>query len=247
MKKTAHLPKDIFRNSLGVVNPLVLVGLAAAGIIVYLLFTSTFPFNNSKLESTYPKPPANAANTTTGNGAPSGTHYNLNIIGVPKGKTADMTSSQGHRIFVPLEGQCKIKLSLGDFQVLDGNCTEGPAAFQLPNPDPTNSGITTYSVWVRALGKPGGSSTTTPCATDPVSGETYCSTQTMVAMRNKGQSSFSDVSKLLLYLYVDLNADGVVERYPLFDSALQDYYWQYDNNGLKLLQMRFYPVSSNVN
>jgi len=24
----------------------------------------------------------------------------------------------------------------------------------LPNPDPTNSGTTTYSVWARALGKP---------------------------------------------------------------------------------------------
>ena len=183
----------------------------------------------------------------TGNGAPSGSHYNLNIIGVPKGKTASMTGGSGHRIFVPLEGNCKINLSLGDFQVLDGNCTDGPANFQLPNPDPDNSGITTYSVYARALGKPGGSSTMTPCATDPVSGETYCSTHTTVSVRGSGKQSFSNVSKTLLYVYADINADGNVERYPLFDSALQDYYWSYDNNGLKLLQLRFYPISTNVN
>ncbi len=31
----------------------------------------------------------------TGNGAPSGSHYNLNIICVPNGKKADMTGTQG--------------------------------------------------------------------------------------------------------------------------------------------------------
>ena len=44
----------------------------------------------------------------TGNGAPSGPHYNLNIIGVPKDKTADMTGNNGHRIFVPLLGKTSI-------------------------------------------------------------------------------------------------------------------------------------------
>ena len=101
-----------------------------------------------------------------GNGAPNGPHYNLNIIGVPKDKTADMTGNNGHRIFVPLEGNCRINLSLGDFRVLDANCTDGPSAFQLPNPDPDGDGTTTYSVYARALGKIGGSSTTTTCFDD---------------------------------------------------------------------------------
>lgn len=188
-----------------------------------------------------------AAGPTTGNGAPSGSHYNLNIIGVPKGKTADMTGGSGHRIFVPLSGACQIKLSLGDFKVLDGNCTDGPASFQLPNPDPTNSGVTQYSVYARALGKPGGRSTTTTCATDPTTGDVYCSVESMVMVRTTGKSSFTNVSKDLLYIYADLDGDGKTERYPLFDDTLQNYYWQYDNNGLKLVQLRFYPVSTNVN
>src|SRR5262245_36810078 len=39
-----------------------------------------------------------------GNGFPTGGHdYRLNIIGVPKDKTADMTNNNGRRIFVQLE------------------------------------------------------------------------------------------------------------------------------------------------
>lgn len=182
-----------------------------------------------------------------GNGAPSGSHYNLNIIGVPKSKSADMSGSSGHRIFVPLEGKSQILLGEGSFQVLDANGTDGSAKFQLPNPDPENDGYTVYSVYARALGKPGGSSTTTTCATDPVTGEVYCSTESMVMVRTKGKQSFSNVSRELLYMYVDLDGDGTIERVPLFDDRLQDYFWSYDNNGLKLLQLRFYPISTNVN
>jgi hypothetical protein len=86
--------------------------------------------------------PAHAGVTPTGSGAPSGAHYDLNLIGVDKTKSATMTGSDTHTIFVPLSGTCKINLSEGDFQVLDGNCTDGPAAFQLPNPDPGNTGTT---------------------------------------------------------------------------------------------------------
>ena len=182
----------------------------------------------------------------SGNGAPSGPHYNLNIIGVPKGKSADMTGNYGHRIFVPLAGSTKILLSQGEFQVLDANGTDGSAAFQLPNPDPDNNGVTEYSVWARALGKPGGSSTTTTCAIDEF-GVEWCSIYSMVLVREKGKSPFQNVTKQLLYVYVDLDVDGVVERYPLFSDALQDYFWSYANNGLKLAQLRFYEVATDVN
>jgi hypothetical protein len=192
---------------------------------------------------------ASKAALATGNGAPSGSHYNLNIIGVPKGKTADMTGSMGHRIFVNLDGNSKIMLAEGDtYQVLDANGTDANGAqFQLPNPDVDNDGITSYSVWARALGKPGGSSTMTTCAYDPVSMEDVCSTESLVSVRSKGKSSFTNVSKDLLYLYADLDGDGTTERYPLFDDRLEDYYWNYDNNGLKVLQLRFYEIATDVN
>jgi hypothetical protein len=180
----------------------------------------------------------------TGNGAPKGAHFNLNIIGVDQGKT--MSGGSGNVIFVPRTGSTKILLSEGPFDVLDKNGTDGSAAFQLPNPDPDNSGTTTYSVYARALGKPGGSSKTTTCATDAATGETYCSVYTSVLTRTSGKQSFSNVSKELLYIYADLDGDGTVERVNLFGDELTDYYWQYDNSGLRLAQLRFYEVPTTV-
>ena len=182
-----------------------------------------------------------------GNGAPSGAHYNLNLIGVPKSKKPDMSGNSGHRIFVALDAKTRILLSEGDFAVLDATGTDGPASFRLPSPDPDNNGVTEYSVFARALGKPGGSGSIQTCATDPVTQEEWCSIYQLVLVRNKGKQSFENVSRELLYVFVDLNGDGTVERIPLFDDRLQDYFWEYDNNGLKLVQLRFYEVPTDVN
>lgn len=183
-----------------------------------------------------------------GNGAPSGAHYNLNIIGVPKEKTADMSNSQGHRIFVKLEGKTKIDLQEGDFQVIDPNGTDGKAAFQLPNPDPDGDGVTVYSVFVRALGKPGGSATMTSVLVDEL-GQEWWSTENKVVVRNKGGSKFENVSRELLYICVDWDQDGTCdEKLPLFGNEAYSYFWDYDNSGLKLAQLRFYPdVSTDTN
>ena len=185
--------------------------------------------------------------TQTGNGAPSGGHYSLNIIGVPKNKTAALTDSSGHRIFVPLWGNPKIMLNQGtDFAVLDANGTDGQAVFQLPNPDPDGDGTTVYTVFARALGKPGGKSLTTTCAIDPVDLTEVCSVAVLELQRTKGKSTFLNVSKELLYIYADINDDGVLDRVPLFDQRLTGYFWDYDNQGLKLAQLRFYECTTTV-
>lgn len=187
-----------------------------------------------------------------GNGAPSGPHYNLNIIGVKNDKNADFSGGNGHRIFVDLKGHTKIMLAEGDFAVLDANGTDGTARFQLPNPDPTNSGTSQYSVFARALGKPGGKADMTTGAYEWIDlnengvvdeGELYLrmSVITLPLERKNGKQAFENVTKYLLYIYVDLDGDGTAERYNLFNDALQDYFWQYDNQGLKLVQLRFYP------
>src|SRR5262245_662993 len=95
------------------------------------------------------------ANAQVGKGL-NGSHYNLNIIGVPKGKTADMTDTSGHTIFVPLEGTVKIYYVAGDtFQVLDRNGTDADGATIMV---PSSPGETTvcYNVYATGLGKPGG-------------------------------------------------------------------------------------------
>lgn len=185
-----------------------------------------------------------SAQGLAGNGAPSGPHFNLNIIGVPKGKSADITS--GGRIFVPLTGKSRILLSEGDFAVIDANGTDGSAAFQLPAPDADGDGTTSYSVFARALGKPGGSSTITTCASDPVSGEEICSADSLVAVRTSGRQKFENVSRELLFIEADLDGDGTTELVSLFDDALEGFLWDVDNQGLRLLQLRFYEVPTTV-
>lgn len=203
-----------------------------------------------------------------GNGAPSGAHYNLNIIGVEKGKTADMSGSDRHTIFVALtnsgDTHSNIYLTPGDFQVCDGNAfdsvhnctglevkTTAGAMFQLPCNTNVPADITcaggvyskAYEVWARALGTPGGSATITTCAWDPILNEEICSTENVVLVRYTGKSNFKNVTNELTSLVADIDGDGDTERVALFSGGLEDFAWQYANKGLRLAQLRFYLIN----
>jgi hypothetical protein len=196
--------------------------------------------------------PASGAN---GNGAPSGSHYNLNVIGVPKGKSADMTGTSGHTIFVGLgsdgsPSSCRILLEQGDYRVLDRNCTDdGQARFRLPGPeDPNNTGVSQYSVFARALGTPGGSADVVSCFYDQQTATQYCSVadNILTLKRETGKSSFQNVTKNLLYIYANIDTDTQIERVPLFSDPLDSYWWDWTNKGLKLAQLRFYHCQTVV-
>lgn len=214
----------------------------------------------------------------TGNGAPSGAHYNLNIIGVPQDKSADMDQPGGHVIFVPLGGEVngnsngngkgnksnntRILLSPGDeFLVIDKNGTDGRAEFQLPG-----DVSTTYQVYARGLGKPGGESSLQLCGADDPGLDGEYGTEddqlicggTEIFMKKK---KFTDVSATLLFLSASvdpeselgvclgLDTDPLVDEpiedveIELFNECLDGYLWEYTNNGLKLLQLRFYMMA----
>jgi len=184
--------------------------------------------------------PASAA---TGNGAPSGAHYNLNIIGVPKDKTADMTGSSGHRIFIPLSGKTDILLREGDYQVIDGNGTDGSASFQLPNPD-DGSGQLAYSVWVRPVAGKGDISFQS-CFTEFETNGVWCYAGDLVQNLTK-TNKFTDVSRDLLQVCADTDtgAGTDLELVPLFSDLGEDYFWHVDNDGMRNVQMRFYDIST---
>jgi hypothetical protein len=214
-----------------------------------------------------------ATSAWAGNGAPSGAHYNLNIIGVENPKSSTLTGSDRHTIFVGLGSKkpaapvtTDIWLVPGDFQVCDGNgfdaahdCAGQPvgrgmdgAVFQLPcnTAIPTDYGCAggtasaSYTVWGRALGQPGGSALITTCAYDET-GTRICSSENTVNVfsRGHGKQVFQNVTSALTTLQnVTFFLDGVevFGDVSLFNTALEDYLWQYDNNGLRLAQIRFY-------
>jgi hypothetical protein len=199
-----------------------------------------------------PSPVPALSTASTGNGAPSGEHYNLNIIAVPHAKSGDLTGG-GNVIFVGLGTKTeavttKILLdqsATGVFEVTDKDGTDGQAKFSLPLPG-------SYTVWARALGKPYGEGTLTTCATDitgaPADGD-ICSALSEVFVRGTGKSSFRNVTTNLTTISLDPVLDAAAvdacggTTVNLFDGCLEGYFWQYDNNGLKLLQLRFYPAA----
>src|SRR6266508_659819 len=195
----------------------------------------------------------------------SGPHYNLTIIGVPKNKTVSMDNTNGHTLFVPLDTNglvsksVKISYVIGDdFQVLDRNCTDADGCtIQVPT-DPTNS--TCYTVVAVGLGKPNGFAVVNvECAFDTtlVGGGTCTDAlveNTFEIDRTTGGSNKPhrvDITKDFLVSGC-FDVGGVVGVCDAGDiqftnvwifnlSQFQDYFWNYDNTGLKNMQIRFYP------
>jgi hypothetical protein len=214
-----------------------------------MFVTGTLSACDSPTATSLRQPGAAVASVaSTGNGAPSGSHYNLNIIGVPHDKSPNFNGGNGGRIFVDLTGSTRIDLTKGDYQVTDADGTDGTAGFQLPDPD-DGSGQLAYSVWIRALGNPKGSASMATCFTEFETASTWCNSGDLVVSlkRIASPTKFVDVSKQLLQVCADVNADPLVtnlQLVPLFSDLGTDYFWEYDNTGLKLAQMRFYPVST---
>ena len=186
-----------------------------------------------------------AAVAGQGNDMPSGSHYNLNLIGV-EDKTATMDGNNGHRIFVKLWGPTKIYLRQGDFNVIDANGTDSNGAtFQLPAADADCDGDSDYGVFVRELGTPWGGATMTTCLYDKQDpNTTYCSSESVTLARETGKPRTQEVTKKLLTVLYDIDGDTDLDRTPLFGDDSYGYLWDYANRGLRLAQLRFYDEAS---
>jgi hypothetical protein len=244
-----------------------------------------------------------------GNGFPEGGHdYRLNIIGVPKDKTADMDNNNGRRIFVQLESnnvvtnpggknnqlakgggddQNHIYLcnstngendvndprcdawratNVGQFGVIDANATNGDGAILgIPDPcvdaDPLTPCTPSYSIWARTHGQTGNATITT-CADETGTGfdgvdDVWCGSNG-ITLYAKGGAKASEITNNLLHMTITV--DGVTNPQLaaclgistttsttldvfIFDRCFENYFWNYDNNGLKLLELRFYSAS----
>ncbi len=97
-----------------------------------------------------------------GNGAPSGHHYNLNIIGVPNEKNENFDGGNGARIFVSRTGQTQFYIHGGDsYQILDRDGTDGKVGTGVDDPgivfpyDETMNPTWRVDIYVRLLGPKG--------------------------------------------------------------------------------------------
>jgi hypothetical protein len=227
---------------------------------------------------------AYAGDGLTGNNAPSGSHYNLNLLGKDHCPGDDLKDSNRHNIVVLLnysdpdannklgdtlcaEGNespdCLInldkrnKIFLGpgeDFQVTDGNACDGDGAELILPYDVA----TAWEIYIRELGTPGGSGDIRTCGIDVgpdgIEGtdddEIVCSTNNVELRRTKGKSLFrneTDALTTIVYCIPIYDEFGVEigcdeDTALLFDEDFYRYFWDYDNNGLRLIQLRFYPV-----
>ena len=148
--------------------------------------------------------------------------------------------------------------------VIDANATDGDGALlAVPDPCAGSSSIDgctpRYSIWARA--RAGANAEITTCGTEdaPYDGttDTWCGSNGIVLYPTHGRKAV-DVSDNLLFMTillsgtndelencingttgVDYPAGGEYDIY-LFDRCFQDYFWNYDNNGLKNLELRFY-------
>ncbi len=185
-----------------------------------------------------------AALAGTGNGAPSGAHFTLNIHGVSNSNGTSYSGNNKNDIFVPLTGRCTIDLQKGTtFEVLQPDCTKHVnALFQLPTPCTTTTCTTyAYQVWVRAL-TPKGTATMRTCFTTKTTGTTFCDTTVVVLKKSR---TFSNVTDTLLSVCETVT--GTLKNEPIFSTSLQTYFWQYTNHGLRLAQFRFYPITQASN
>jgi hypothetical protein len=153
-----------------------------------------------------------------------------------------------------------------DFGVIDANATNDDGAlFALPDPcadaDPLTSCTPTYAIWARA--KAGsGSATITTCADEYGTGfdgydDIWCG-DNGITLDKQTYFKAVDVSDNLLFMTIYVNdlsdpelaaciggpgaTDGDTDEYDiyLFDDCFENYFWNYDNNGLKNLELRFY-------
>ena len=76
-----------------------------------------------------------------------------------------------------------------------------------------------------------------------------------ITERPKGKSIFTNVTAPLLTIVLKIEIldgpegaviDTIYVRIPIFDSMLEKEYWEYDNHGLKLLQVWIYDIETNV-
>ena len=196
-----------------------------------------------------------------GNSIPdNGKHFNLNFIGVEKGKTADMDNPDRHTVFVSLGKNEAVTTKIyvvpnvddpDEFAVIDGNGTDGVAIIAVPF---EYYGTLSYNVYATALGKPNKSVHVDATAVfDDFTEGALLMTEFDLTSHNKQPPKAVNISDIFRASgWIDENENGIQDAGDtIFTNVwvfnvptLEEYFWDYTNSGLKLMQVRFYETTS---
>lgn len=165
----------------------------------------------------------------TGNNAPPGKHYNLNIIGVPHEMSDNFDGGNGSRIFILRTGTTSFYVhgeDGGSYQVLDHDGTDGSVGSSRLDPGiifpyDIDTGRWQVDIWVRLVG-PNDPNNTLDIETSYFDGAAWAHYSTINLTKN---AKFQMKGR-------DLLADGY-----------QDMLWEMDpGTKFRICQMRIYLV-----
>ncbi len=179
--------------------------------------------------------------------SPKTNHYSLNLVGVPDDKFEAFYDDERSEesIYVGLRGNSRVMLRKASqdegFGIIEANGLEDVAIFQLPTLSETE-----YQLFVRPLGIPRAESQ--PHDVDPSTNEDIASMGTIIIVKGNGADRDTDIGSKLMTVNVaaeDINRDDVIDEldittYKIFDEVLEGYLWEYNDEGLKVSQLRFY-------
>ena len=183
--------------------------------------------------------PTNPDETYKGNGMPSGWHYNLNIIGKAEPISVE-EDPNAHTMFVPEDSTPPTKIYMkqnlsegATFQITDRNGFDGETEIEIAPGE--------YDVYARALGKPNRWVNITSWGnfTDG-DGYVWYRIGAIDLNRTGGKPKTENINKLF-YVTGDIYGTTFNKEWVFGITGLEGYWWDYDNHGLKLLQVRFYP------
>jgi hypothetical protein len=212
-------------------------------ILVIILVTSTFMINvtakRNKITDDSPKPGTDF----------NGEHYTLNILGKWKIGNGSYDNPDRHTIFVPLDGDTRILMHLGNsFGVLDGNGLDGECIFQMPRKQRN------FKVYIVTLGKPLDGTKVEYAddfVYDNVSGNWYYELplEAFDVTAHKGNPKWTDVS-MAFFINLTYYNDTIQETGSLYQGWLwqvpkelweQSYYFWDLKGSDRHIQVRFYP------
>ena len=167
--------------------------------------------------------------------------------------TNDTKETLEYQNVEPTKGAKLVFTPAEDFAIVDRDGTDGYAEVEIPtvvdlNGDDPNDRILAVDVYLRILGKPNQCMRINGYA-DNTDQSLWFWSGRVELKRKAGQSTFVKVNDLFNVWWCEDDGTGACVsntevELSVFDSSFASYFWDVQNNGVRNVQVRFYPVTS---